>query len=72
MCLHLKLNSKLDELYELKLERESLYAENNAKESIDTANELISLLEEEIKDLIKGRSVCGLFTSDAYIHSDKF
>lgn len=66
-----KINEKLDELNELKAEKDSLDFEFSTEEDLQTIEDLISYVCEDLENIISNQEISGIFTNDFYINSQQ-
>jgi len=66
-----KINEKLDELNELKAEKNSLDFEFSTEEDLQTIEDLISYVCEDLENIISNQEISGIFTNDFYINSQQ-
>lgn len=64
-----KINEKLDELNELKAEKNSVDFEFATKEDIQTIEDLISYVCEDLEKIVSNQKISGIFTNDYYINA---
>lgn len=66
-----EINEKLDELNELKAEKNSLDFRFSTEEDVQTIEDLISYVCEDLENIISNQEISGIFTNDFYINSQQ-
>ena len=66
-----EINEKLDELNELKAEKNSLDFRFATEEDVQTIEDLISYVCEDLENIISNQEISGIFTNDFYINSQQ-